>query len=109
MTGELVVLSVAVLSLLAGAVPGAWVGFRGLERSRGHAWLGAMVGIVAVVAVTFYTITGASEELFSRVVMLPLSLLIAVAAAAVLVGIPMYAGYLFAYRVVSHLSGRETE
>ena len=97
------VLSVAVFSLIAGAVPGAWAGFRGLERSRGHTWLAAVVGVLAVVAVTFYTVAGASEELFSRVVILPLSLLIAIAGVGVLVGIPMFAGYLLAYRLMSHL------
>jgi hypothetical protein len=101
--GELAVLSVAVLSLIAGAIPGAWVAFRRLERSRGHLLLAGVVGILAVAAVTFYTVAGASEELFSRVVMLPLTLLIAVAVVGVLVGIPMYAAYLFAYRLVTHL------
>ena len=101
--GELALLSVAVLSLIAGAVPGAWIAFRRLERSRGHLWLAGMVGIVAVAAVTFYTVAGAPEELFSRVVMLPLTLLIAIAGVGVLVGIPMFAAYLFAYRLVTHL------
>ena len=104
--GELAVLSVAAFSLIAGAVPGAWVAFRRLERSRGHLWLAGIVGIVAVAAVTFYTVTGAPEGLFSRVVMLPLTLLIAVAGVGVLVGIPMFAAYLFAYRLVTHLSNR---
>jgi hypothetical protein len=38
--------------------------------------------------------------------MLPLTLLIAIAVVGVLVGIPMYAGYLFAYRLVTHLKER---
>src|SRR5688572_31574762 len=100
---ELIVLSVATLSLVAGVIPGAWVGYRRLERSRGHLWLAAIVGLVAVAAVTFYTVAGAADGLFSRVVMLPLTLLIAIAIAGVTVGIPMYAGYLFAYRLVTHL------
>jgi len=103
---ELVVFAVAVASIVAGALPGAWVGLRGHERSRGHLCLAAVVGVLAVAAVAFYTIAGASEELFSRVVMLPLSLLIAVAAVGVIVGIPMYASYLFAYRMTSYLSGK---
>jgi hypothetical protein len=105
---ELVVLAVAVASMVAGALPGAWVGLRGLERSRGHLWLAAIVGILAIALVAFYTIGGVPEELFSRVVMLPLSLLIAVAAVGVIVGIPMYASYLFAYRMTSYLSGKST-
>ena len=100
---ELVVFAIAASSLILGAIPGAWVGFQGQERSRGHLWLAAMVGLVAVAAVTFYTLTGSREELFSRVVMLPLTLLIAIAAVGVIVGIPMYAGYLIAYRLVMHL------
>ena len=104
--GELAVFAAAVLSLVAGIIPGAWVGYRGQERSRGHLWLAAIVGLLAVAAVTFYTVTGAPETLFSRVVMLPLTLLIAIAIVAVTVGIPMYAGYLFAYRFVTHLRGR---
>jgi hypothetical protein len=103
MTPELVVLSAAISSLVAGAIPGAWIGLRGQHRSRGHLWLAAIIGVVAVVAVAFYTIAGAPEQLFPRVVMLPLTLLIAIAVVGVLVGIPMYAGYLIAYRVVTHL------
>jgi hypothetical protein len=98
-----VVLAVAILSLVAGIVPGIWIGLRRLERSRGHLWFAGIVGLVAVAAVTLYTLTGAAEALFSRVVMLPLTLLIAIAVVGVLVGIPMYAGYLIAYRVVTHL------
>ena len=101
--GELAVFAAASVSLAIGAIPGAWVGYRGHERSRGHLWLGAIVGLVAVAAVTFYTVAGTSEALFSRVVMLPLTLIIAIAIAGVTVGIPMYAGYLFAYRLVTHL------
>jgi hypothetical protein len=104
MTPELVVLAAAISSLVAGAIPGTWIGLRGRERSRGHLWLAVILGVVAVVAVGFYTIAGAPEQLFSRVVMLPLTLLIAIAVAGVLVGIPMYTGYLIAYRLVIHLS-----
>ena len=106
MYGEIAVLAVAVASLIIGAIPGVWVGLRGQERARGHPWLAAIVGLVATVAVTFYTVAGATEEMFSRVVMLPLTLLIAIVAVGVVVGIPMYASYLFAYRVTSHLSGK---
>jgi hypothetical protein len=101
--GELGVAIGAALSLVAGAIPGAWVGLRRLERSRGHLWLAAIVGLVSVAAVTFYTVAGAADNLFSRVVMLPLTLIIAIAIVGVTVGIPMYAGYLFAYRLVTHL------
>ena len=103
---DLVVLAVAVASFIVGAIPGVWVGLRGQDRTRGHPWLGAIVGLAATVAVTFYTVAGAREEMFSRVVMLPLTLLIAIVAVGVIVGIPMYASYLFAYRLTSHLSGR---
>lgn len=103
---ELVLLTVAISSMAAGAIPGAWFGFRGQERSRGHLVLAAIIGLLAIAAVAFYTIAGASEELFSRVVMLPLSLLIAIAAVGVIVGIPMYASYLFAHRATSHLLGK---
>ena len=105
-TLELMVLAVALASIVAGAIPGIWFGSRGQERSRGHLWLAAIVGIVATVAVWLYTIGGAAEELFARVVMLPLTLLIAIAAVGVIVGIPMYASYLFAHRVTSSLSGK---
>lgn len=56
-----------------------------------------------MVAVTFYTVAGGSEHLFPRMVMLPLSLVIAIAVVVVLVGIPMFAGYLFAHWLVSRL------
>lgn len=101
--GEMAVLAVPIGSLLAGFVPGAWFGMRGHERSRGHPWLAGIVGILAVVVVTFYTVAGGSEHLFSRVVMLPLSVVIAIAGVVVLVGVPMFAGYLFAYRLASRL------
>ena len=100
---ESVVLAIPIFSLIAGLAPGAWFGYRALERSRGHPWLAGAVGILAVVAVTFYTVAGGSEHLFSRVVMLPLSLIIAIAVVVVLVGIPMFAGYLLAYRLASKL------
>ena len=98
---ELAVLAVPILSILAGSVPGAWFAWRGHERSRGHPWLAGIVGVLAVVVVTVYTVGGGSEQLFSRVVMLPLSLIIAIAAVVVLVGVPMFAGYLFAYRLTA--------
>ena len=102
---ELAILSIPVLAVIVGALPGAWFGFRRHERARGHLWLAAIIGILGIAAVTFYTVGGATEELFSRVVMLPLTLLLAIGAVAVLIGIPMYAGYLVAYRIASYLSG----
>lgn len=94
------------LALLLGVIPGIWAGVRGYERSRGHAWIAAVVAIVALVGLYLYTVGGPSEELFTRLVILPLSLVIAVAVSAVLVGAPMYTGYFVAYRVARSIAGK---
>ena len=103
---ELALLGVPALAPMVGAIPGAWLGFRRQERARGHILLAAIVALLAIVAVTFYTVAGAKEEMFSRVIMLPLTLLIAIGGAALIVGIPMYMGYLVAYRITAYLSGK---
>ena len=102
---ELVVLGIPVMAAIVGAIPGAWLGFRRQERARGHVLLAGIVAILAIVAVTFYTVAGAKEEMFSRVIMLPLTLLIAIGGAALIVGVPMFVGYLVAYRITTYLSG----
>ena len=93
-------------ALLLGAIPGAWAGARGYERNRGHAWIAAVVAIVALAGLALYTFGGPPEELFTRLVILPLTLVAAIAASAVLLGAPMYAGYVLAYRVSRSLAGK---
>ena len=94
-------------ALLLGAVPGIWAGARGYERSRGHPWIAAVVALVAFAGVALYTVGGPSEELFTRLVILPLTIVIAIAASAVLLGAPMYAGYVLAYRVARSMAKRD--
>lgn len=93
-------------ALLLGAIPGIWAGFRGYERSRGNAWIAAVVAFVALAGLALYTFGGPSEELFTRLVILPFTLVVAVAASAVLLGAPMYAGYVLAYRAARIIAGR---
>ncbi len=97
--GEVAVAFAVLLGLLVGVVPGFWLGARGYERTKGHPWLVAIVAILAIAGLLMYTLNGPSEELFIRLVMLPLSLLIAIASVAVLIGIPMYASYLLGHRM----------
>jgi TctA family transporter len=87
------------LGLLLGAVPGFWFGARQQERAKGHWVLGAMVAVFALGGLGMYTFGGPSSELFTRLVTLPLTLVIAVAAAAILIGVPMYAGYVSGHRL----------
>lgn len=104
--GELAALLVAVLGLAIGIVPGLWFGARGQPRTAGHVVLTIIVALFAIGGLGLYTIGGPSEELFTRLVILPLSLPIALLAAAVLVGIPMYASYLLAHRIGFWITGR---
>lgn len=106
--GGIEILFVAVAGLIVGAAPGIWFGSRGQELSRGNPWLAGVVGIQAIVGVTMYTIGGGSGELFSRVVMLPFTLLIAIAGVALLIGFPMYAAYVLAHRLSTHLSNKRS-
>ena len=103
---ELALMGLPPLAAIVGAIPGAWLALRRQERARGHIWLAGIVAILAIVAVTFSTVAGAKEEMFSRVVMLPLTLIIAIGGVALLVGVPMFVGYLVAYRITTYLSGR---
>jgi hypothetical protein len=100
---EGIVLVLVFAGLLAGIVPGLWVGAAGKERNRGHPFLLALVGLGALAVTALYTVGGPPDQLFSRVVMLPLVLPIALVAVAVVMGIPMYATYLMAFRAASHL------
>lgn len=93
-------------ALLLGAIPGVWAGARGYERERGNAWIAAVVAIVALAGLALYTFGGPPEELFTRLVILPFTLVAAIAASAVLLGAPMYAGYVLAYRVSRSLAGK---
>ena len=103
---EVAVVLAITLALVLGAIPGAWAGWRGHERGSGRNWIIAVVALVALVGLFLYTIAGPSDQLFTRLVILPLSLVIAVAASAVLVGAPMYAGFVLAFRVAQSAAGR---
>lgn len=103
---EVAVVVIITFALLLGVIPGIWAGVRGYERSRGHVWLAAIVAAVAVVGLVLYTVGGPSEELFTRLVILPLTIVVAIAASAVLLGAPMYAGYAVAYRVARSIAGK---
>ena len=99
-SGEvIVVILAATAGLLAGGMTGLWVGASGLELASGRPVLIAVVGVFAVAGLVLYTVGGGSTDLFTRFATLPLTLLIAIASAAVLVGAPMYAGYLLGYKV----------
>ena len=97
--GELALLVWLFVVVVLGLGLGILLGSRGYNRERGHPWLAGIVAILAAFGVAMYTFGGSSKELFSRVITLPLTVLIAIAAAAVLVGIPMYASYLVGYRL----------
>jgi hypothetical protein len=104
--GEVVVLLGVLLGLALGIVPGIWIGATGRERRKGHAWLAGIVAVIAAAGVSLYTFGDSSEQLFTRVVALPLTILIAFAAAATVAGIPMYASYLFSYRIASRFAAK---
>jgi hypothetical protein len=98
--GEWVLAVLAGLAgLVAGAICGLWVGARGLERATGHPALGGIIALFAIAGVAMYTFGGRPDELFTRFATLPLTLLIGIGSAAILVGVPMYAGYLLGYRL----------
>jgi hypothetical protein len=104
---EAVVIVGITLALLLGVIPGLWAGSRGYPISRGKTWIAVVVALVAIAGLVLYTVGGPSEELFTRLVILPLSLVIAVAAAAVLIGVPMYAGYALAFRIGQSIAARK--
>lgn len=103
--GALAVLISAFAGLLLGTVPGFWFGARRQERAKGHWVLVASVAVIALGGLGMYTFGGPSNELFTRLVTLPLTLVIAVAAAAILVGVPMYAGYVLGHRLGAWVIG----
>lgn len=100
-SGEvIVVILAATAGLLAGGMTGLWVGARGHELASGRPVLIAIVGVFAVAGLVMYTVGGGgSSDLFTRFATLPLTLLIAIGSAAILVGAPMYAGYMLGYKV----------
>jgi hypothetical protein len=103
-SGEVAVILAITLALLIGVLPGVWIGACGYERDRGHPWLAAVVAVVAIAGVSLYTFGGGADELFTRIVILPLTIIIAIASSAVLIGMPMYAGYVVSYRVARSIS-----
>ena len=101
---ELIVLLGILVGLALGVVPGLWVGAHGYDRTKGHPLLAAIVAVFAIGGLLAYTVGGPSDETFTRLVILPLSLLVAIASAAILVGVPMYTSYLLAHRVGRRLT-----
>lgn len=101
---EVAVVAIITFALLLGVIPGMWAGFRGYERSRGHNWIAVAVAIVALAGLALYTFGGPPGELFTRLVILPLTIVVAIAATAVLLGAPMYVGYVLAYRMARSIA-----